>query len=83
MALYDLSTHQAPGVPLSVLRIKKVTSRTGLGRSSIYSKVNKGTFPKPIKLGERSVGWLESDINKWIASRAQPASIPESGDRDE
>ncbi|MEC8072560.1 MAG: AlpA family phage regulatory protein, partial [Pseudomonadota bacterium] len=41
-----------------VLRIFEVSDRTGLPRSSIYAKIQAGDFPRPIKLGPRSVGWL-------------------------
>jgi prophage regulatory protein len=50
----------------TILRRKTVQSRTGLSRSSIYLKISKGTFPKPINLGARAVGWLENDIDNWI-----------------
>lgn len=49
-----------------VLRIFEVSDRTGLPRSSIYAKIQTGDFPRPIKLGPRSVGWLEADINSWL-----------------
>ena len=49
-----------------VLRIFEVSDRTGLPRSSIYAKIQTGNFPRPIKLGARSVGWLESDVNQWV-----------------
>ena len=49
-----------------VLRIFEVSDRTGLPRSSIYAKIQTGDFPRPIKLGARSVGWLESDVNQWV-----------------
>jgi prophage regulatory protein len=59
----------------TVLRLKKVTEKTGLSRSSIYYKLNPAskyfdkTFPKPIRLGAGSIGWLESDIETWLANR--------------
>ena len=54
-----------------VLRLKNVCDRTGLSRSSIYLKMSQNEFPKPIRLGKRSVGWLEADIQVWIAARIQ------------
>ena len=50
----------------TILRLPSVKERTGLSRSTIYLLILKGTFPKQIKLGERAVGWIESDINEWI-----------------
>ena len=56
-----------------ILRRPDVESITGLSRSSIYAKMASGTFPKPVKLGENSVGWKETDIQGWIASLPQGA----------
>lgn len=52
-----------------ILRLPAVKDRTGLSRSGVYEKIAAGRFPKPISLGARAVGWLESDIDAWIASR--------------
>jgi prophage regulatory protein len=52
-----------------VLRLKAVKDLTGLSRSSIYAMIKNREFPSNISLGSRSVGWLESDIQKWIDSR--------------
>ncbi len=56
---------------LSILRRKQVEERTGLPRSTIYLYIQEGTFPKPINLGPRSVGWLENEIEKWLMSRIE------------
>lgn len=53
----------------AILRLKSVQARTGLSRSSIYQRISDGSFPAPIKLGARSVGWVESDINNFIGDR--------------
>lgn len=52
-----------------VLRLPTVKTRTGLSRSTIYLRVAQGTFPKPISLGGRAVGWLESEIDSWLSSQ--------------
>jgi prophage regulatory protein len=52
-----------------ILRLEEVKSRTGRSRSSIYADIQQKKFPKPISLGERAVGWLESEVNSWIESR--------------
>ena len=54
-----------------ILRRKQVEARTGLSRSTIYLLIKKGTFPKPIKLSERSVGWIESEIDDWVDDKVQ------------
>ncbi len=52
-----------------VLRLPDVKARTGLSRSSIYAFIKTGKFPQHIALGERSVGWYESEVDDWVASR--------------
>ena len=53
----------------NILRLKAVIRKTGLSRSSIYLYMKDKAFPKPISLGQRSVGWIEKDINDWIETR--------------
>ena len=44
------------------LKLPEVRRRTGKSRSTIYAGIADGSFPKPIKLGPRAVGWIESEI---------------------
>ena len=53
---------------ISILRRKQVEDRTGLSRSTIYLRIQEGTFPKPINLGARAVGWLENEIDGWLTA---------------
>jgi len=48
------------------LRRKQVETRTGLSRSTIHQYIKDGVFPKPVPLGPRAVGWLESDVSERI-----------------
>lgn len=48
------------------LRLTVIKNMTGLSRSTIYMRIAEKRFPKPIKLSERAVAWLESDINTWM-----------------
>jgi prophage regulatory protein len=53
----------------SILRLPAVKTRTGLSRSTIYLRVSQGTFPRPVHLGGRAVGWVEEEIQSWLAER--------------
>jgi prophage regulatory protein len=55
----------------AILRRPQVQERTGLSRSTLYQYIKDGGFPKPVQLGLRAVGWLESDISDWIATRVK------------
>ncbi len=57
--------------PYRILRLPEIIGRVGLRRASIYLHISKGLFPKPISLGARAVGWLESDIDGWISARIE------------
>ncbi len=54
-----------------ILRLPEIKRRTGLGRSTIYLHISKGSFPTPINLGDRAVGWLEEDINNWLDKKIE------------
>jgi len=52
-----------------ILRRAAVEDRTGETRSTIYAKMSRGEFPKPVKLGEKAVGWVEAEIEAYIDSK--------------
>ena len=54
---------------MRLLRREAVTEKTGLSRSAIYAGMDAGTFPKSVKISEKTVGWLESEIDEFIAKR--------------
>ncbi|MFQ5637713.1 MAG: helix-turn-helix transcriptional regulator [bacterium] len=54
-----------------ILRLPTVKAQTGLSRSTIYLRVSQGTFPKPVNLGARAVGWVEADIQEWLEQKIE------------
>ncbi|MDE0487994.1 MAG: AlpA family transcriptional regulator [Gammaproteobacteria bacterium] len=56
-------------VRVRILRLPEVQRRTGLSRSTIYVRLDQGRFPKPVSLGARAVGWIESEVDEWIRER--------------
>lgn len=74
--------------PSSLLRLPEVLRRVGISRASLYQMVKRGLFPKPIPLSQRSVAWLDSEVQAWIDERvatarggasmpAVPAKVPQ------
>ena len=55
-------------------RRRAVEEITGLSRSTIYDMMSRGLFPRPVKLTGKAVGWPESAIADWLASRQQAAA---------
>ena len=56
-------------VPIRIVRLPAVQARTGLGRSTIYVRLAEGSFPRPVQLGGRAVGWIEEEVDEWIRQR--------------
>ena len=67
------------------IRLNEVMVRTGYGRTSIYRKMEEGSFPKSVKLGNpledpdafdcRAVAWIEDEIDGWVESRIQERNL--------
>lgn len=69
---------------LTIIRRKDVEARTGLCRSTIYQRIKDGKFPLPIRLGNRSVRWLQSEIDGWVAEQiAQSRKVTTEGGQSE
>lgn len=54
-----------------ILRIEDVVAKLGVSRSSLYAWAKAESFPRPIKLGARAVGWKESTIDQWLEDRSE------------
>jgi prophage regulatory protein len=75
----DNSKNTTPKQKHRFIRLNEVLSRTGFGRTSIYRKMEEGTFPKSLKLGgppkdpsifdSRAVAWIEDEVDHWMESR--------------
>lgn len=50
-------------------RRRDVEIATGLSRSAIYAMMDRGEFPRPVKITGKAVAWPESVITKWLAER--------------
>ena len=69
---------QRTNPPTRFLRRPEVTARTGLSRSTIYRRLAGGSFPKPLSLGARAVGWIEAEVDEWIRERIAESRDTES-----
>lgn len=56
---------------LTILRRKQVEAATGLSCSTLYRRIKDKTFPAPVKLGPKSVGWRAGDIDAFLASPSE------------
>jgi prophage regulatory protein len=73
-SLYEASDY------VSFMRLPKVIEVTGLKKTSIYNRMKEKTFPLSVQLGPRTVGWIASEVDQWVAERIAE-SRPPSGYR--
>jgi prophage regulatory protein len=55
---------------MRILKLSQVTEKVGIGRATIYRGVKEGWFPKQVKLTDRGVGWIESEVDAFIEKKA-------------
>ena len=53
----------------TLLRLSQVEEAAGLKKSTIYSMMERNEFPRPVRIGSRTVRWRSSDLAEWIAER--------------
>ena len=68
-----------------LIRLPEVLSRTGYGRTTIYRKMEDGSFPKSVKLGgppkdpnafnSRAIAWIEDEVDQWIESTIEERGL--------
>lgn len=56
---------------VAVLRLRDVIERVRLSKSTVYAKVAEGSFPAPVRLSARAVGFIESEVDAWLKDRIQ------------
>ncbi len=69
MSTIDGSPEKTLAVDDEFWSLKAVLAKTGLSRSTLYTYVAIGLFPKQRHLGVRRVAWLASEVRAWISSR--------------
>ena len=81
----DNSKNTTPKQKHRFIRLNEVLSRTGFGRTSIYRKMEDGSFPRSVKLGgppidpnvfdSRAIAWIEDEVEQWIESRIEERDL--------
>ena len=65
---------RAGGAMPKLLTLRDVKAITALSRSAIYALMAESRFPKPIRIGNRAVRWVEQEVLDFIASRPRGGS---------
>lgn len=56
---------------MNILKLHEVAELLKVCKSQVYNLVKQGYLPKPIKIGKRGSGWLQSDIDSWFKSKIE------------
>lgn len=67
----DVKSKRDPVGTIHVLRLPQVCKMTGLSRSSVYQMEADRLFPNRVKIGARSVGWIESEVQSWLRQKVE------------
>ena len=81
----DTSNNSSSKSKNRLIRLPEVLRRTGYGRTSIYRKMEEGSFPRSVKLGGpledsnafdcRAIAWLEDEVEQWMATRIKERDL--------
>lgn len=53
----------------NLIRMPETMRRTGYGKAWLYRLISQDRFPKPVKIGSRSIAFVESEVDEWINQR--------------
>jgi prophage regulatory protein len=52
-----------------IIKLPEVLAIVKCSKAKVYGEIKKGTFPRPIKLGDRAVAWVMDDVREWLEQR--------------
>jgi prophage regulatory protein len=73
---HSLQRRLEGGLSERILRDSECRHRTGLSRTTRWRLIRTGKFPKPVKLTEQAIGWRQSEVDEWLASRSRAGDQP-------
>lgn len=56
------------------ISLRDVLSRVPISKTHLYRLINSGEFPKPIRISQQRVAFLESEIEEWMNARLEARS---------
>jgi prophage regulatory protein len=60
---------------MNIITLDRVTEKTTLGRSTVYAYMKDRKFPASVRLGDRHVGWVESEVDEWVKARVEARDV--------
>ncbi|MGQ7939534.1 helix-turn-helix transcriptional regulator [Paraburkholderia sp. D1E] len=66
---------QSPPNRDGISRMRAVIRRTGLSKNSFNRLIKIGAFPSPVRLSQHCIGFLDPEVDHWIATRPRAREI--------
>jgi prophage regulatory protein len=60
---------------MQFIRIRKVLKMIGVSRTTLWRMVQAGTFPRPVRITERSRGYVLETVEAWMTARPDGTPI--------
>ena len=60
---------EVASLPDALLKGTTVAAVVALSSSTVYRMVAAGTFPEPIRFGQRCTRWRAADVRAWLAAQ--------------
>ncbi|MEJ7668868.1 MAG: AlpA family phage regulatory protein [Casimicrobiaceae bacterium] len=60
---------------MRLIKLPEVVRMTGVPKSSVYWRISRREFPRPIKIGERASAWNSDELEAWIAAKVAAAKV--------
>jgi prophage regulatory protein len=61
--------------PLELISLQEVTDLVRYRRTTIYRLIRRGLFPRQVRLGDRKVAWVRSEVEAWLLSRLEARNV--------
>ncbi|EBK1007899.1 AlpA family phage regulatory protein [Salmonella enterica] len=58
-----------------LITAKEALKRVHRSKSWLYTRLSKGEFPSPVRVGDRAISFVESEIEDWIQKHMTEARI--------
>ena len=65
-------------LPIALLSMDQLVKAVQLCRSHIYNLMKLGLFMRPVKISERRIVWLSTEVERWIEAKIAGKSDDEA-----
>ena len=61
-------------MPIFFVRLPELLEQLAVGKTTLYARIKQGTFPPPVKFGERVSAWPEHEVDPVVNAYMRSAT---------